>query len=59
MIRTFYFPIADFAPNVKLLRRHKAEYRTLIDGEFCLSALPQNFARFAQGELIKPVLAQD
>ena len=31
----------------------------LVDGEFGLSALPQNFARFAAGELIKPVLALD
>ncbi len=59
MIRTFYFPIRDFAPNIELLRRYKAEYRVLVDGEFGLAALPENFARFAQGELIKPVLALD
>jgi threonine dehydrogenase-like Zn-dependent dehydrogenase len=59
MIRTFYFPIADFAPNIDLLRRYRDEYRVLVDGEFGLSALPQNFARFAAGELIKPVLALD
>jgi threonine dehydrogenase-like Zn-dependent dehydrogenase len=59
MIRTFYFPIRDFAPNVELLRRYKDEYRVLVDGEFGLSSLPDNFARFARGELIKPVLALD
>jgi len=59
MIRTFYFPIRDFAPNVELLRRYKDEYRVLVDGEFGLSGLPENFARFARGELIKPVLALD
>ncbi len=59
MIRTFYFPIRDFAPNIELLRRYKEEYRVLVDGEFGLAALPENFARFAQGELIKPVLALD
>ena len=59
MIRTFYFPIADFAPNIELLRRYRQEYRVLVDGEFSLSALPENFARFAGGELIKPVLALD
>jgi len=37
MIRTFYFPIADFEPNVALLRRYKDEYRVLVDGEFGLS----------------------
>src|SRR5882672_3356019 len=59
MIRTFYFPMGDFAPNIDLLRRYRQEYRVLVDGEFDLSALPQNFARFAAGELIKPVLALD
>jgi len=59
MIRTFYFPIADFEPNVELLRRYKDEYRVLVDGEFGLSDLPENFARFARGELIKPLLALD
>jgi threonine dehydrogenase-like Zn-dependent dehydrogenase len=57
MIRTFYFPIADFEPNIALLRRYKPEYRVLVDGEFTLEELPQNFARFAEGRLIKPVLA--
>jgi len=57
MIRTFYFPIGDFEPNTALLRRYKDEYRILVDGEFGLQELPQNFARFAEGRLIKPVLA--
>jgi len=57
MIRTFYFPIGDFEPNIALLRRYKDEYRIFVDGEFGLQALPQNFARFAEGKLIKPVLA--
>jgi threonine dehydrogenase-like Zn-dependent dehydrogenase len=57
MIRTFYFPIGDFIPNVHLLRRYKDEYRVLVDGEFGLKQLPLNFARFAEGRLIKPVLA--
>jgi hypothetical protein len=30
-----------------------------VDGEFGLAGLPANFARFARGELIKPVLALD
>src|SRR3984885_14357209 len=56
MIRPFYFPVLDFEPNIALLRRFKDEYRILVDGEFGLPELPQNFARFAKGELIKPVL---
>jgi threonine dehydrogenase-like Zn-dependent dehydrogenase len=59
MIRTFYFPLGDFEPNVALLRRFKQEYRVLVDGEFGLRQLPENFARFARGELIKPVLVLD
>jgi threonine dehydrogenase-like Zn-dependent dehydrogenase len=57
MIRTFYFPIGDFEPNIALLRRYRDEYRIFVDGEFGLRDLPQNFARFAEGRLIKPVLA--
>jgi threonine dehydrogenase-like Zn-dependent dehydrogenase len=59
MIRTFYFPLRDMAANVGLLRRYKDEYRVLVDGEFGLRELPKNFARFADGELIKPVLAPE
>jgi hypothetical protein len=59
MIRTFYFPLSDFEPNIALLRRYKDEYRVLVDGEFGLKQLPQNFARFAEGKLIKPVLAME
>ena len=43
MIRTFYFPIGDFEPNIALLRRYKDEYRILVDGEFGLRELPQEF----------------
>lgn len=59
MIRTFYFPIGDFEPNIAMLRQYKDEYRVLVDGQFGLSDLPENFARFARGELIKPVVAMD
>ena len=59
MIRTFYFPIADYGPNVELLRAHKDAYRGLVDAEFALDALSENFARFAGGGLVKPVLALD
>lgn len=57
MIRTFYFPKADFAPNVDLLRRHRESYRRLADAEFGLDALPESFARFVAGGTIKPLLA--
>ena len=57
MIRTFYFPIRDFAPNVELLRNNKESYRRFVDAAFGLDALPDYFARFADGKLIKPVLS--
>ncbi len=49
MIRTFYFPISDFEPNVELLRRYKDEYRVLVDGEFGLSDLAGEFRPVRQG----------
>jgi len=59
MVRTFYFPVGDFAENVQWLRRDKARYRRLVDARFPLQALPEMFARFASGELVKPMLAFD
>lgn len=59
MVRTFYFPVSDYAANVEWLRRDKARYRRLVDAQFGLSELPEMFARFAAGELVKPMLAFD
>jgi propanol-preferring alcohol dehydrogenase len=59
MVRTFYFPVGDFETNVEWLRRDKAKYRRLVDAQFGLAALPEMFARFASGELVKPMLAFD
>ena len=59
MIRTFYFPIGDFSANAQLLRDNADKYRVLVDGKFGLAQLPENFARFAAGGLIKPLLALD
>lgn len=59
MVRSFYFPKADHALNIGLLRRHAAAYRQLVDARFGLDQLPQVYARFAAGELVKPLLAFD
>ncbi len=59
MVRSFYFPVADFAANVELLRKEKARYRRLVDARFGLAELPEMFARFAAGDLVKPMLAFD
>lgn len=57
MLRTFYFPKDDFDANVELLRANKERYRRLVDDSFAIETLPENFARFAKGLTIKPVLA--
>jgi threonine dehydrogenase-like Zn-dependent dehydrogenase len=57
MVRTFYFPITDFDANVAMLRANKEKYRRLVDCTFSLDELPMMFTRFANGELIKPLLA--
>jgi threonine dehydrogenase-like Zn-dependent dehydrogenase len=57
MMRTFYFPKGDFEPNIELLRSHRADYTRLVDDAFPLDTLPERFRRFAEGKLIKPVLA--
>jgi propanol-preferring alcohol dehydrogenase len=57
MVRTFYFPKSDYPLNVKLLRREKDRYARLVDAQFGIDALPEMFARFVAGELVKPLLA--
>ncbi|WP_375295315.1 alcohol dehydrogenase catalytic domain-containing protein [Nitratireductor indicus] len=57
MLRTFYFPKGDFEANVELLHANRDDYARLVDDSFPLDSLPERFARFAEGRLIKPVLA--
>ncbi|MFK7963461.1 MAG: alcohol dehydrogenase catalytic domain-containing protein [Burkholderiaceae bacterium] len=57
MVRTFYFPKADFPLNVELLRRNRESYRQLVDAQFGLDELPQMFGRFVAGDLVKPLLS--
>ncbi len=57
MLRSFYFPKSDFAANLELLRANRTKYRLLVDATFGLDQLPEQFARFARGELVKPLLA--
>ncbi len=57
MLRSFYFPIGDFAANVTLLRDRMEAYVSLVDREVGLGGLEATFRAFAAGELIKPMLA--
>ena len=57
MMRSFYFPKSDYQKNLDLLHRHRALYEQIVDQVFSLDDLPQRFAEFSRGELIKPLMA--
>lgn len=57
MVRSFYFPKADFEANLGLLRARRDDYRRLVDHRFGLDGFADAFPRFAAGELVKPLLA--
>lgn len=56
LIRSFYFPIADFAANVELLRADRDDYARLVDATAPLGGLETLFAEFARGERLKPLM---
>lgn len=55
LLRSFYFPIGDFAENLELLRADRAAYESLVDDRAGLPGLESLFAAFARGERLKPV----
>ncbi|MBU6499640.1 MAG: alcohol dehydrogenase catalytic domain-containing protein [Rhodospirillales bacterium] len=57
MLRSFYFPIGDYAGNLALLRANQDAFATLVDRECGLDELEATFADFAAGRLLKPMLA--
>jgi len=59
IIRSFYFPIGDFEPNLTLLRANRERYRRFVDGRVPLDGLADLFRSFAAGERIKPQFAVD
>ena len=56
-VRSFYFPISEYAPNVELLRADRARYERLIDARVGLDGLQDLFGQFARGERLKPQLS--
>lgn len=56
LIRSFYFPIGDYAENLELLRADKAKYERLVDGTCDLDGLHHLFQSFSRGEKLKPAL---
>lgn len=55
-VRSFYFPISEFARNVELLRAGRERYQRLVDARVPLEGLEALFAQFARGERLKPQL---
>jgi threonine dehydrogenase-like Zn-dependent dehydrogenase len=56
LVRSFYFPIADVAANLGLLRDAADDYARLVDATAPLEELEALFAAFARGERLKPLL---
>lgn len=56
MVRSFYFPKADFTANLALLRARAGDYTRFVDEHCSLDNFAQVFRRFAAGELVKPLL---
>lgn len=56
LIRSFYFPIGDYAANLELLRADQVRYARLVDEQVGLDGLEALFAAFARGERLKPLL---
>lgn len=57
LIRSFYFPVGEYADNLELLAADAERFGSLIDEEADLDGLPAMFAAFARGERLKPMLA--
>lgn len=56
LVRSFYFPIGDYAANLELLRVDRDKYQRLVDDTADLDGLDELFASFARGEKLKPLL---
>ena len=55
-IRSFYFPISEYADNIEILRKGRARFERLVDAQVPLEGLSALFAQFAAGERVKPQL---
>lgn len=55
-IRSFYFPIGEYAENIEILRKGRARFERLVDAQVPLDGLSDLFAQFAAGDRIKPQL---
>ena len=55
-IRSFYFPISEYADNIEILRQGRVKFEQLVDAQVPLDGLSALFAQFAAGDRIKPQL---
>ena len=55
-IRSFYFPLSEYAENVEILRKAMPRFERLVDAQVPLDGLSALFAQFAAGDRIKPQL---
>ena len=56
-VRSFYFPISEYAMNIELLRADRPSYERLVDARVPLAGLEELFGLFARGERLKPQLS--
>jgi threonine dehydrogenase-like Zn-dependent dehydrogenase len=56
LIRSFYFPLADFAANIDILRANREDFSRIVDDRRDLDGLNELFAAFAKGERLKPLM---
>lgn len=57
LIRSFYFPVGEFAENLDLFRADRAIFERFVDERVGLQGLPGLFRSFAEGRRIKPALS--
>ncbi|WP_372623771.1 alcohol dehydrogenase catalytic domain-containing protein [Falsiroseomonas sp.] len=55
LLRSFYFPIGDHAANIRALRAQREDYERMVDAEGGFDELPDLFAAFQRGALLKPI----
>ena len=56
-VRSFYFPLSEYAENIGLLRADRTRYARLVDARVPLEGLQELFVQFARGERLKPQLS--
>lgn len=56
LIRSFYFPLAEFSANIDILRANREDFYRLVDDRRDLDGLNDLFAAFAKGERLKPLM---